>query len=92
MEVAIEIEIAEIALIGFGGIDRERVRAALVAELSRLLAEEGIPAGLSSAGTIETLDSGAFRLAPGMRPERIGQQIALALYRGIARTVFTTQP
>ncbi len=82
MEVAIEIEIAEIVLIGFGTIDRERVRAALVAELSRLLAEEGVPVGLSSAGAIETLDGGAFRLTSGMRPEQIGQQIALALYRG----------
>lgn len=82
MAVEIEIQIDEIALIGFERIDRERVRVALVAELSRLLAEEGIPEGLSSAGAVETLDGGAFRLGPGMRPEQIGQQIALALYRG----------
>lgn len=82
MAVEIEIQIDEIALIGFERIDRARVREALVAELSRLLAKEGIPEGLSSAGTVETLDGGAFRLAAGMRPEQIGQQIALSLYRG----------
>ncbi|MCX7859028.1 MAG: hypothetical protein N2385_02965 [Chloroflexus sp.] len=82
MPTEIEIQINEVALIGFAAIDCEQVRAALVVELSRLLVEEGVPPGLRSGGVVETLDGGAFRLVPGMRPEQIGQQIALALYWG----------
>lgn len=92
MAVEVELHIEEITLIGFDRIDHERVRSALVAELSRLLREEGVPEGLSGDGAAAILDGGAFRLAPGMRPEQVGQQIAWALYRGISRTVFTTQP
>ncbi|WP_298407994.1 hypothetical protein [uncultured Chloroflexus sp.] len=82
MSVEIEIQIDEIALFGFEPLNRERVKAALVAELSRLLTEEGMPEGLNSDRIVATLNGGAFRLAPGMRPEQIGQQIALVLYRG----------
>ncbi|MFN3372602.1 MAG: hypothetical protein ACK44M_03420 [Chloroflexus sp.] len=81
MAVEIEIQIDEIVLLGFERLNHERVKAALVAELSRLLAEEGMPEGLNSDWVVATLDGGVFRVTPGMRPEQIGQQIALALYR-----------
>lgn len=85
MTADIDIQIDEMILIGFGAIDRERVRTALAAELARLLAEEGLPKALRGKDAIETIDGGAFRLLPGMQPEQIGRQIAGALYRAFER-------
>ncbi len=77
----VEIQIEELHLIGFSAVDHKRLRAALVAELNRLFAEEGIPPALRSGSVQMHYDGGAFPMLPAMSAEQIGQQIAQSLYR-----------
>jgi len=61
------------------------VQAAIEAELSRLFADRGVPSGLASGGAIPALDGGSFDVAPDARPDRIGVQVAQAVYGGLSR-------
>lgn len=82
MAVEIDLHIEEVLFVGCPGIDRERVRSALVDELTRLLLEaEG---GLSTwhYREIELVDGGTLRLT-GMTPEAIGRQMALTILRSV---------
>jgi hypothetical protein len=81
---SVDLRIDELRLTGFPPGDRERIGAALAGELTRLLAEHGLPPGLARGGSIAAVDGGAFRLAPGARPEWIGIQIAGAVYRQLS--------
>ena len=79
------LRIEELVLDGFPPGDRYRIAAAVEAELARLFAEQGTPPGLTSGGAVPALDGGSFDMAPGARPDRIGAQVALAVYGGLAR-------
>lgn len=78
-EIAIHID--ELLLSGFAPGARGRIAAALVAELTRLLSEEGVPPALLHSATVDDIDGGAFRLDPGARPETLGNRIAGAIYQ-----------
>ena len=70
---------------GFPPHDRYRVSAAVEAELGRLFAERGVPAGLAQSGQVASLDGGEFTVAPGSTAEALSAQIAAQIYRGIGR-------
>lgn len=61
------------------------LRAAVEAELSRLLSEEGLSTGLMSGGATPRLQAGEIQLSVERNSQQLGQQIARAVYGGIAR-------
>ncbi len=61
------------------------VRAAVEMELTRLLAERGVPTQLLSIGALPRLAASDMRLDGGESPKQIGTRIARALYGGIGR-------
>ena len=61
------------------------IAAAVEAELSRLFADQGVPSNLASGGAVPTLDAGSFDVMPDARPDRIGAQVAQAVYGGLSR-------
>jgi hypothetical protein len=82
---AVELRIEELVLDGFAAYDRYRIGAAMEAEMTRLLAEQGVPLSLARDGEIARLDGGAFEMAAHSRAEVIGAQVARALYGGLNR-------
>jgi hypothetical protein len=54
-------------------------------ELSRLLAEQGVPTRLVRSGTLDRVDAGAFARGATASPTEIGGDIARAVYGGISR-------
>ena len=83
---SLQIQIGELVL---HGLDHDRssgarydLGAAVERELTRLLAEQGLPPGFSQAGIVARLSGGSFEVAPGSSPDTIGLQIAEAVYRG----------
>lgn len=83
----VQIQIGELVLHGLEHLRSSGARydlgAAVERELARLLAEQGIPPGLSQAAIVARLSGGSFEVAPGSRPDTIGTQIAEAVYRGL---------
>lgn len=83
----VEVHITELLLQGFASRDKQRIGAALSAELERLLATEGIPASLQQTMVIDALehDDGSFDINDAARPETIGQRAAHAIYARLKR-------
>ena len=82
---AVTVHIEELVLHGFAPGDRYRIAEAVQAEVTRLVADGGLPT-MSSAGgrvAVDSLDVGSFAIAAGARPERIGAQIGATLYGGL---------
>ncbi|HEY0602269.1 MAG TPA: hypothetical protein VGD58_05115 [Herpetosiphonaceae bacterium] len=86
---AVQIQIGELVLHGLDHVRSAGARydlgAAVEHELARLLAEQGIPPGLSQAGIVARLSGGSFEVASGSPPDTLGAQIAEAVYRGLQR-------
>ena len=80
----IELNIEQLILHGFPPGDRYRISAAIQQELTRLLAEQGVPPSLVQGGMIEQLNGGSFEMAVGARAEVIGTQIAQSIYGGLS--------
>jgi hypothetical protein len=59
------------------------LQAAIEAELSRLLAEGGLSAGLASGGTLTRLSGGVLPLTPSVLPAPLGEGIARTVYDSI---------
>ena len=78
----IELHIESLTLHGFPPGDRHRIAEAVKHELTRLFAEQGMPAPLAQGGEAAHLDGGAFDLAPGSKPKAIGAQVAQHIYGG----------
>ena len=79
----VRLRIEELVLDGFAPGDRYRIGEAVERELTRLLAERGVPGGLAAGGEAPRLDAGWFDLAPGSGPEAIGTGVAAAVYGGL---------
>jgi hypothetical protein len=80
----LELELDSLELEGLEPQQPERVRAALEAELARLIAERGLPARLSSRAEA-AFDAGALTAGDLGSPERLGQAIARHIYAELAR-------
>jgi len=81
----IELHIEELVLRGFAPGDRYRIGEAVEHELTRLLADRGVPQSLTDGGEIASVDGGAFEVAPGARAEVVRAQVAKAVYGGLGR-------
>ena len=62
------------------------VQAAVEAELSRLLTENGLAADLQAGGTVPSINAAGIQLAAGSSPAQMGRQIAQSVYDGIGNT------
>ncbi|MDQ3803240.1 MAG: hypothetical protein M3416_05235 [Acidobacteriota bacterium] len=63
------------------------VRAAVEAELSRLLTERGLDAALLSGGAFARLDAGELSLPRGGDPAQLGARIAESVFGGFGGEV-----
>ena len=79
----IELNIEELVLHGFSPGDRYRIGEAVEQELTRLLADRGVPKSMEHGGEVASMDGGAFEVAPGSRPDVVGSQVARAVYGGL---------
>jgi hypothetical protein len=76
----VHLHIDELVLHGFAAGDRARIADALQAQLTRLVADRGVPPALTSDAAVGRMNAGSFQTAPGARPETTGAQIAQAVY------------
>ena len=81
----VELQIEELVLRGFAPEDRYLIGEAVQQELTQLLTERGVPPSLTQGGNIEHLDGESFAMAPGMKAEAIGSQIAQNIYAGLSQ-------
>ena len=61
------------------------VKAAIEAELGRLLAHDGLANSLMTGGAMPSAPAPGIQVQPGSSPARIGQQIGRAVYGGIGQ-------
>jgi hypothetical protein len=80
----VDLYIDKLVLAGLPPAARERVGAALAAELHRLIDTHGLPRALAEAGRVLRLPDGSYAVGPGARGGRIGTQAAAALHRDLA--------
>jgi|WetSurMetagenome_2_1015567.scaffolds.fasta_scaffold1597963_2 hypothetical protein len=80
MKASVELAIDELVLHGLPPAQRERIAAAVQAELQRLLDEGGLPPALAQGGRLPELRLGDLRVAPGAQPAALGAQIAASIY------------
>jgi len=83
MKPNIELHIEELILRGFRNEDRYRITAAVEAELSRLLAEQGITTPLEASLERSRIDGGTFKVAHDTPVEAVGTHIARNVYGGL---------
>jgi hypothetical protein len=62
------------------------VQAAVEAELSRLLSENGLAADLQAGVALPSVNASGIQVAPGNSPAQVGRQIAQSIYGGIGNT------
>ena len=79
----IELNIEELVLHGFSPGDRYGIGEAVEQELTRLLADRGVPKSLERDREIANMDGGAFEVATGSRAQVVGAQVAKAVYGGL---------
>jgi hypothetical protein len=85
MKPNIELHIDELVLHGFAPADRHAIGTAVEQALARLLTEGGVPARLTTSGTVSHLDGGAFEVGPRSSTDSIGAQVAQAVYGRLAQ-------
>lgn len=79
----IELHINELVLHDFPHHERHRIGEAIKQELVRQLSETGIPNGLSKGGNISRINAGSIQTPRGTKAERIGVQVAQAVYGSV---------
>ncbi|WP_380283523.1 hypothetical protein [Kitasatospora purpeofusca] len=79
----IEVEIGELVLDGFAGIDRDRVTVAFRGELARLVEAHGVPLAAGGDRVLDLL-SGLPPLPAGTSPRRLGEALARAVHTGLS--------
>lgn len=75
----LELNIEELRLHGFKRTDREKIAAAVQAELERLFSDEGLPFGLKHGSEIR-LQGGSFSVPDTASAEQAGVQLARQMY------------
>jgi hypothetical protein len=65
--------------------DRPLMKAALEAELARLLGDGSLSPELRSGGAVPSLSAASIQLAREITPTQLGHQIARAVYGAIGR-------
>jgi hypothetical protein len=87
----VEIHIDELVLSGFASANRSAIQEAVAAELARLLAEPEAAAFLNTLARqghsfdLARLNAGSFQMAQDAPAERIGAQVADALWKSVSQ-------
>ena len=79
----LDLHIDRLVLHDLPSSQRDRVAAAIVAEIERLVAEQGLPLGLAADAVVD-LPSHAVSVAAGLNPEAIGVHVAQSVFSTIA--------
>ncbi len=79
----IELHIEELVLHGFPRSQQHRIGEAIRQELLRQFSEGGIPDVLTRQDNISRLNAGSIQVEQGGKPERIGMQVAQAVYSSV---------
>ncbi len=61
------------------------VKAAVEAELTRMIAGQGISSELMTGGAVPSVSANGIQIAPGAKPAVIGREIARSVYGGLGR-------
>jgi hypothetical protein len=83
--VRIGLHVDELVLHGFSPLDGRRIADAVQAELTRLLAEQGLPQSLMRRVAVDFIDAGEVRMPAAGSARGIGSRLAGGLYRGLKR-------
>jgi len=86
--VTLDIYIERLIVDGvdLGPGDGERLKAAVEAELSRLLSHGELAQDLKSGGAFPSIRAGSRPVSGEGNPARLGKQIAQSVYQGIGET------
>ncbi|HEX2095733.1 MAG TPA: hypothetical protein VHG28_25265 [Longimicrobiaceae bacterium] len=79
----VELSIERLILHGLDPTDGHGLRAAVEAELVRLIAEEGLPPRFAAGGEVARLPGGVFEVPAGAKPAEVAAQVARAVYSGM---------
>jgi len=67
-------------------VQSPQVKAAVEAELTRLLTADGLNNEIRGGGAVPRVPANAFHLSQHDSPTRVGRQIAQSVYGGIGKT------
>ncbi len=81
----VELRIEELVLHGVPAGDRLRVADAFERELSRIIAERGLPPGLDRPVAVGSLAAPDLSVQRGAAPRAMGESLAGAVYESLAR-------
>lgn len=90
MNINLRIERLILEGLAVAPLEHARFQAAVEAELTRLLASDGLSSILSSGGTMPHLPATSIQLSDQANPIDLGQQIAGAVYERIGKGAPTT--
>jgi hypothetical protein len=79
----VEVRVDKLVLDGPGPVAPEQVKAAVARELSRQIAEQGVPARLRESASLGTVDGGRLPGSARPGPQALARGIAGAVYRGL---------
>ena len=86
MNIQLHIERLILDGVTLGPGQRVLVQAAVEAELTRLLAANGLDPTLATGGALPRVQANSIHLAAPSQPANLGNQIAGAVYSGIGQT------
>jgi hypothetical protein len=86
---AVEFHIEQLVLHRVEPAERLRIGDALQAALASWITKHGWPGFGTRDVSIERIDAGSFRAAPGERAGTIGNRIARCLHQGMSRSAAT---
>ncbi len=81
----IEFHIDQLILHGFNSGDRHGIAKALEGEVQQLLSQRGLPQSMQQPQVRSDINAGEFSMNKGMRGNRVGQQVAQQLYKGLTQ-------
>jgi hypothetical protein len=82
MNINLQIERLILEGVDLSPRQRRQLQAAVEAELSRLLSENGLPPSLQNGGTIPKLPA-SLNVTQNSNPTQMGEQIAQSIYGGL---------
>ncbi|MFZ4859037.1 MAG: hypothetical protein ACOYL3_21890 [Desulfuromonadaceae bacterium] len=83
MNINLHIERLILDGLNIGAGQGAQVKVAVEAELTRLLTEGGLAAGLEGGGAISNITAHPMRISGDASPADLGQEIARVVYGGI---------
>jgi hypothetical protein len=86
MNIRLHIERLILDGLPVNSAQRTQVKAAVEAELTRLMTAGGLSNEISGGGAVPRVPANAFHLSPQDSPTRVGRQIAQSVYGGIGKT------